>query len=79
MPRFFVDSSQISETEIEITGSDVNHIKNVLRMNIGEEISVSDGCGKDYFGKIVSEEKDKVVVAIENSWDSYVELPAKLR
>ena len=78
MPRFFVDSSQISETEIEITGSDVNHIKNVLRMNIGEEISVSDGCGKDYFGKIVSEDKDKVVVSIENSWDSYVELPAKL-
>lgn len=78
MPRFFADASHISDTQIEITGSDVNHIKNVLRMNIGEEISVSDGCGMDYFGKITSMDKDRVIVDIENSWASYVELSAKL-
>lgn len=78
VPRFFVDPSHISDTEIEITGSDVNHIKNVLRMSAGGEISVSDGCGMDYFGKIASMDRERVVVTIENSWDSYVELPAKL-
>ena len=47
MPRFFVKPEAVNGDQIEITGNDVNHIKNVLRMNVGEEISVSDGAGKD--------------------------------
>lgn len=78
MPRFFVNPSQISENEIEITGGDVNHIKNVLRMTVGEEISVSDGHGRDYFGKIETLGRESITVRIENSWASYVELPVKL-
>lgn len=78
MPRFFVNPANVSETEIEITGSDVNHIKNVLRMNVGEEISLSDGCGTDYFGTISALNRESVTVHIENSWASYVELPAKI-
>ncbi len=78
MPRFFTDPSNIDGSEIKITGSDVNHIKNVLRMRAGEEISVSDGAGKDYFGKIRSIDRDCVLIDIENSWDSYVELPAEI-
>ena len=38
MHQFFVDDTQISGTVITITGSDVNHIRNVLRMKIGEEV-----------------------------------------
>lgn len=47
-------------------------------MRAGEEISVSDGAGKDYFGKIRSIDRDCVLIDIENSWDSYVELPAEI-
>ena len=65
MPRFFTDPSNIDGSEIKITGSDVNHIKNVLRMRAGEEISVSDGAGKDYFGKIRSIDRDCVLIDIE--------------
>ena len=34
MPKFFVSDEQINETlgEIKITGTDVNHLKNVLRV-----------------------------------------------
>ena len=78
MPRFFVSPAQVGDGLIEITGGDVNHIKNVLRMNCGDEISVSDGCGKDYFGTIQQLDRERVVVHIENSWDSYVELDTKL-
>ena len=46
MSRFFVDPAQIGERRITISGNDVNHIKNVLRMEKGEDISVSDGHGK---------------------------------
>lgn len=43
MYRFFVEEHQIEPTRIHITGNDVNHIKNVLRMKPGEEILVSAG------------------------------------
>ena len=45
MQRFFVEPYQIEEEahRIHITGTDVNHIKNVLRMKCGEEIWISDG------------------------------------
>lgn len=43
MYQFFVNSDQINDKTITILGSDVNHIKNVLRMKIGEEIKISNG------------------------------------
>ena len=44
MQRFFVEPHQIDgeRHEIHITGSDVNHIVNVLRMKKGEELWISD-------------------------------------
>lgn len=49
MHQFFVESDQIKGNRIVITGRDVNHIKNVLRMKAGEEVSVSNGVdGREY-------------------------------
>ncbi len=73
MPRFFVNKDQIRDDEIQILGGDVNHIKNVLRMKTGDEISISDGEGKDYFCVIKETANDEILLHIENSWHSYVE------
>ena len=51
MYHFFVEPSQIhtNDNTVVILGSDVNHIKNVLRMKPGEEIAVSNGGdGREY-------------------------------
>ena len=48
MHHFFVDPSSIEEGIVRIVGTDLNHMKNVLRMNPGEEVLISDGTGKDY-------------------------------
>ena len=51
MYQFFVDQTQIdvAKKTVTITGGDVNHIKNVLRMKVGEEFAVSNGQdGKEY-------------------------------
>ena len=49
MYQFFVEPQQIQGREILIQGSDVNHIRNVLRMRIGEELAVSNGVdGREY-------------------------------
>ncbi len=48
MYRFFVDSSKIDEDKIIIDGQDFHHIKNVLRMKIGEKIYISSGDEWEY-------------------------------
>ena len=40
MYQFFTEPSNIEERLVRITGSDYNHIKNVLRLKKGEEVSV---------------------------------------
>ena len=40
MPRFYVEGCQDAQTGITIMGEDVNHIKNVLRLTIGDTITV---------------------------------------
>ena len=78
MPRFFVETDQISDKDIVITGTDVNHIRNVLRMTPGEEVTVSDGQGMDYFCRIAELTKEEVRLDIVDSWHSFVELPTKI-
>lgn len=51
MYQFFVNPAQINveNRTVVITGADVNHIKNVLRMKVGEELAVSNGLdGREY-------------------------------
>ena len=43
MQHFFVTPSQVKDEKIYVEGSDVKHMKNVLRMRPGEELMVSDG------------------------------------
>ncbi len=78
MPRFFAQEGQIGEKHILITGQDVNHIRNVLRMEIGDDVTVSDGKGTDYFCHIAEICKDRVELDIQDSWPSYVELPSRI-
>ena len=48
MHHFFVEPGQMEGEQVRITGPDVNHMKNALRMKAGEQFLVSDGQGGDY-------------------------------
>lgn len=48
MYRFFVDADQLNNDYIEITGDDYNHIRNVLRMKVGESVLLSCGDNREY-------------------------------
>ncbi|MDO4518825.1 MAG: 16S rRNA (uracil(1498)-N(3))-methyltransferase [Eubacteriales bacterium] len=80
MQRFFVNSYQIDEQNriIEMTGSDVNHMKNVLRMKIGEEVWISDGKSEEYRCSIASYGEAEATLVIEEKCETEYELPAKL-
>lgn len=79
MHQFFVETSQIHDKTVIIEGSDVNHIKNVLRMKAGEEISVSNGeDGREYRCGIVRIEEDRVVCELRFVKEDGVELPSRV-
>ena len=60
MYHFFIQAKQVSDNIVSLQGNDVNHIKNVLRMKIGEKISLSDEDGVGYTCSISSLEKDEI-------------------
>ena len=78
MHHFFVSPDQIDEKYVTITGGDVNHIKNVLRMRIDEELLVSNGQDKDYYCKIESISDDEIKAAILDEEFEGTELPTEL-
>ncbi|MBR1816358.1 MAG: 16S rRNA (uracil(1498)-N(3))-methyltransferase [Lachnospiraceae bacterium] len=80
MPRFYVEKSicMNADKAITITGNDVNHIKNVLRLKTGEVITVSDGEGTDYMCRISSISQDSVVADIEDVIKNAAELKVKI-
>lgn len=66
MAKFFVNPEDVLEESILIKGSDVNHIKNVLRLNIGKEILISDRQGHEYECIIKDIDADIVTAQILN-------------
>lgn len=59
MRKFFVSSNQIVENEIKILGEDVNHIRNVLRLEKGEQIKICDkDLSKNYICEIFEISKE---------------------
>ena len=72
VPKFFVSPEQIQGDEIRIT-EDAHHIKHVLRMQIGEQLTVCDGQGVDHISRIESMDDQIVVCHIESSIPSQAE------
>lgn len=80
MYRFFVDEDQVDMEgkKVHITGSDVNHIKNVLRMKPGEEILVSTGNDLEYTCKIETLCSEEILAAVSRVQEAGRELPSKI-
>lgn len=65
MPKFFVKTSQIKEENIYINGTDFNHISNVLRLKVGEQITIGNmDTGENYLCEILKFDKEKVTTKI---------------
>ncbi len=81
MHQFFVAPEQINvnDKSVIIVGADVNHVRNVLRMKPGEEISVSNGQdGREYRCGIRSVEEDRIVCELRFMKEDKVELPSRV-
>lgn len=78
MHHFFVTPEQVREAQIYIEGSDVNHIKNVLRMREGEQLEISDGNNRKYLCEIETLDARTVVAKILREEEADTELESRL-
>lgn len=77
MYHFYVEPEAVLENMVRITGADVNHIKNVLRMHPGEQIMILDGSGTEYRCEIETI-TDEVLARILEAKKTEAELSVRL-
>ena len=78
MYHFFARKENISEDHIVIDGTDVNHIKNVLRMKKGDEILISDEDANDYSCEIEEFFEDAIRLKVRFVYEMGHELKSKI-
>lgn len=65
MPKFFVKDNQVEDNKITILGDDVNHIANVLRMKVGDEIQICNTDTTENYNVELNEfSKDSIVCKV---------------
>ena len=77
MPKFFVTTNQINNEKITIKGNDVNHIKNVLRLKVDDNIQICNSDTKDNYTcgiKKINEKDIECIIfnKLENSAESKI-------
>lgn len=78
MYQFFVEDGQRTADAVFIEGSDVNHIRNVLRMRCGEKVRVSSKSGKNYLCEISEITEHMVCASIIEEYEEDTELPCRI-
>lgn len=79
MYQFFVEPKQIQGNRAYIRGKDVNHIRNVLRMRVGDELALSNGAdGKEYRVGITAFCEDEIECELRFIKEDAVELPCEV-
>lgn len=65
MPRFF--TSFLTDNQGVLEGENAKHATKSLRLKIGEDITLCDGEGTDYYGVVKTIEPDRVTVKIHKT------------
>ncbi|NQT90059.1 MAG: 16S rRNA (uracil(1498)-N(3))-methyltransferase [Candidatus Omnitrophica bacterium] len=77
MRRFFLDNKTIRDNRIIIDGQEAHHIKDVIRLKVGDRFLGLDGAGKVYTLRIRSL-TDKVEAEIEKVSSKCIDVPKVL-
>lgn len=78
MRRFFYNKQESQAQKTIISGSDANHIRNVLRLKPGDTIGLFDGTGLEFEAEIIAFSAGKVEVSIIQVPSSCTESPVEI-
>jgi len=65
MPRFYVTETIVGDTASIKDPQQIHHLRDVLRLKIGDEITVFDVQGNEFLGIISNMEKKQIVLAVK--------------
>jgi 16S rRNA (uracil1498-N3)-methyltransferase len=60
IPRIFIGADKIQNNIATIQGTDLNYLKNVMRLKVGDEIAVLDNKSREFASKIISMDKNAI-------------------
>ena len=75
---FFAEKEDISKKFIILQGSDVSHIRNVLRLKVGDQVEVLDGDGSLYLVNLADINTKSIKGEILSSEKINTESPLKI-
>lgn len=78
MPRFYVDPSNIFGDRMILEGGEYNHLKNVLRKQVGDTLLICDGEGHEFDCRIAAYENGQVIFDILNVREGNTELDVSI-
>ena len=64
MERFYVAPEDIGADTARITGDELKHLKNVLRLKAGDPVEVFDGAGGGYVGRLTSVDQHRALAEL---------------
>ena len=67
MARFYIDKESIRDGMAAITGSDVRHLKDTLRIRKGDELTLCDGAGTVYSAVVYAVGEEAVTCEISGT------------
>jgi len=78
MRYFYVEGKVLQQPVVAIEGSEVRHIKNVLRLKPGDQIRVFDGAGFEYEARILRFGPGRVEIEIGRKFMGTKESPVQI-
>lgn len=76
MPRFFIENQiDPSEEQLVLQGADYHHIRDVLRLTTGDQITVCDGARNDLICRIERFDADSIKLSIQSRQENQSEPP----
>ena len=72
-PRFAIEAADLDGGSARVRGAELHHLRDVMRLGRGAEVTLWDGGGREYFGRIAGVERDFALVEITGAAAAAVE------
>ena len=75
MRRVYMPDVPDGEVRLEVTGDEVHHLARVVRVSVGEAVSVFDGCGREWLARVDAVGRQTVELLLEGAVTPVAEPP----
>src|SRR5262245_31276654 len=64
-PRFFCPEARSAGQGLVLAGEEFHHLRHVMRLQVGDTLSLFDGAGRGFAASLVSVERERAIVRVD--------------